>query len=69
MKLENLREEFPPLTLFKVPDMGDDSLGFRYFELPKEGNKTKNCAESEYWQELQVRAQADWCVSLTPPGF
>ena len=37
--LENLREEFPPLTLFKVPDMGDDSLGFRYFELPKEGNK------------------------------
>ncbi|MEI3638287.1 MULTISPECIES: DNA methyltransferase [Lactococcus] len=37
--LEKLREEFPPLTLFKVPDMGDDSLGFRYFELPKEGNK------------------------------
>lgn len=37
--LEKLRDEFPPLTLFKVPNMGDDSLGFRYFELPKEGNK------------------------------
>lgn len=37
--LEKLRSEFPPLTLFKVPDMGDDSLGFRFFELPKEGNK------------------------------
>ena len=37
--LEKLRDEFPPLTLFKVPKMGVDSLGFRYFELPKEGNK------------------------------
>lgn len=37
--LEKLKEEFPPLTLFKVPNMGDDSLGFRFFELPKEGNK------------------------------
>ena len=37
--LEKLRDEFPPLTLFKVLNMGDDSLVFRYFELPKEGNK------------------------------
>ena len=34
--------------------------------LPKEGNKTKNCAGSEYWQESQVRAQGDWCVFLIP---
>ena len=37
--------------------------------LPKEGNKTKNCAWSGYLWESHVRAQADWCVSLTPPGF
>ena len=37
--------------------------------LPKEGNKTKNFAGSGYLWESQVRAQAEWCVSLTPPGF
>ena len=37
--------------------------------LAKEGNKTKNCAGSGYWGESPVRAHADWCVSLTPPGF
>ena len=37
--------------------------------LPKEGNKTKNCAWSGYLWESHVRAQADWCVSLTPPGL
>ena len=37
--------------------------------LPKEGNKTKNFAGSKYLWESHVRAQADWCVSLTPPGF
>ena len=37
--------------------------------LPKEGNNRKYCVESEYWEESPVRAHADWCVSLTPPGF
>lgn len=37
--LEELLEEYPPMTLFKVPDMGDDGVGYRYFHLPKEGNK------------------------------
>ena len=37
--------------------------------LLKEGNKTRNCAGSGYLCESQVRAQADWCVSLTLPGF
>ena len=37
--------------------------------LPKEGNKTKNCARSGYWGELPVKARGDWCVSLIPPGF
>ena len=34
--------------------------------LPKEGNKTKNCAESGYWGESLVRAHANWCVFGTP---
>ncbi len=37
--LEELTGDYPPLTLFKVPDIGDDAHGFRYFYLPKEGNK------------------------------
>lgn len=37
--LEPLKENYPPLTLFKVPNMGDDHLGYRLFHLPKEGNK------------------------------
>ena len=37
--------------------------------LPEEGNKTKICAGSGYWEASQVRAHADWCVSLTPPGW
>ena len=37
--------------------------------LPKEGNKTRKCADSWYLWELHIRPQADWCVSLTPPGF
>lgn len=37
--LEPLIGEYPPLTLFKVPGIGDDVLDYRYFELPKEGNK------------------------------
>lgn len=37
--LEHLKESYPPMTLFKVPDMGDDGLGYRLFHLPKEGNK------------------------------
>ncbi|MFR0651865.1 DNA methyltransferase [Ligilactobacillus salivarius] len=37
--IEPLIDEYPPLTLFKVPGIGDDKLGFRYFELPKKGLK------------------------------
>lgn len=37
--LEPLIGEYAPLTLFKVPDMGDDMYSYRYFHLPKEGNK------------------------------
>ena len=37
--IESLKDEYPPKTLFKVPDMGDDGVGYRYFHLPKEGNK------------------------------
>lgn len=36
---EHLKGEYPPLTLFKVSNMGDDLFGYRYFHLPKEGNK------------------------------
>lgn len=46
--LENLREKYPPRTIFRVPDMGDDSLGYRYFELPK-SSKIKNGA---YYQGM-----------------
>lgn len=46
--LENLREKYPPRTIFRVPDMGDDKLGYRYFELPK-NSKTKNGA---YYQGM-----------------
>lgn len=37
--LEPLKEQYPPRTLFKVPNMGDDMYDFRYFHLPVEGNK------------------------------
>ena len=37
--LEKLIGTYAPLTLFKVPDMGDDIYAHRYFHLPKEGNK------------------------------
>jgi len=37
--IENLRNEYPEGTIFKVPNMGDDSLNFRLFELPINGNK------------------------------
>lgn len=37
--LESLSSTYPPLTLFKVPNMGDDAFGHRFFYLPKEGNK------------------------------
>jgi adenine-specific DNA-methyltransferase len=37
--LEKLIGKYPPLTLFKVPNMGDDKYDFRYFHLPKDGNK------------------------------
>lgn len=37
--IEPLKEQYPPRTLFKVPNMGDDIYDFRYFHLPVEGNK------------------------------
>ncbi|GHN24561.1 site-specific DNA-methyltransferase [Lactobacillus delbrueckii] len=46
--LEDLRGKYPHSTIFKVPDMGDDGLGYRYFELPK-SDKTKNGA---YYQGM-----------------
>ena len=46
--LENLRGKYPPRTIFRVPDMGDDGLGYRYFELPK-SSKIKNGA---YYQGM-----------------
>src|SRR5699024_9883855 len=37
--LEKLKDTYEALTLFKVPDMGDDGFGYRFFHLPREGNK------------------------------
>ncbi|MGE5396750.1 MAG: DNA methyltransferase [Chitinophagales bacterium] len=37
--IEKLIGQYPPLTLFKVEGIGDDIYDFRYFHLPKEGNK------------------------------
>lgn len=37
--IEKLIGHYPPLTLFKVEGIGDDIYDFRYFHLPKEGNK------------------------------
>jgi adenine-specific DNA-methyltransferase len=37
--IEPLKDSYPPRTLFKVPNMGDDIYSFRYFHLPVEGNK------------------------------
>lgn len=36
--LEKLKEKYPAETLFKVPEMGDDAFGDRYFYLPPTGN-------------------------------
>lgn len=33
------KSEFPPHTLFKVPNIGNDGLGYRYFYTPKEGRQ------------------------------
>lgn len=46
--LEKLRDQYPDRTIFKVPDMGDDSLGYRYFELPK----SKNVKNGAYYQGM-----------------
>ena len=45
--IEPLIEKYPASTLFKVPDIGDDGLGFRYFELPK-----KNLKNGAYYQGM-----------------
>jgi len=37
--LEDKIGQYPEGTLFAVPDMGDDGLDYRLFELPKNGNK------------------------------
>lgn len=36
--LEHL-QNYPPETLFKVPDMGDDAVGYRFFYSAPKGNK------------------------------
>lgn len=51
--LEKLRDQYPNRTIFKVPDMGDDSLGYRYFELPK-SDKVKNGA---YYQGMPTSTE------------
>ena len=37
--LEKMIGDYPEGTIFTVPDMGDDGLPFRIFELPKNNNK------------------------------
>lgn len=37
--IEPKMQEYPAETLFKVPDMGDDALGFRYFYTAPKGRK------------------------------
>ncbi len=37
--LQPLEKQYPPMTLFKVDDIGDDIYDYRYFYLPPEGNK------------------------------
>ena len=37
--LHPLEKKYPPKTLFKVEDIGDDMYDYRYFYLPPEGNK------------------------------
>lgn len=37
--LEKIQDEYPPMTVFKVPHMGDDIYDFRYFYTPPKGNK------------------------------
>lgn len=37
--LESIAGDFPAETLFKVDDIGDDGLGYRYFQTPRVGNK------------------------------
>ena len=37
--LESLKEDYPPRTLFKVPNMGDHSSGYRYFYSAPKGIK------------------------------
>ncbi|MBO8140356.1 MAG: site-specific DNA-methyltransferase [Thermosipho sp. (in: Bacteria)] len=37
--LEELKNKFPPGTVFKVPGIGDDMYKYRYFYLPERGRK------------------------------
>jgi len=37
--LEDKNGTYPEGTFFSVPDMGDDGIGYRLFELPRGGNK------------------------------
>ena len=55
--LEALKEKYPPRTLFKVPNMGDDIYDFRYFHLPVEGNKN-----GTYYQGKPTSSD----ITLTP---
>lgn len=48
--LERLLEQYPN-HIFRVPDMGGDSLGHRFFWLPESGGKRKN---GDYFQGVPV---------------
>ncbi len=37
--LQPIEKDYPPKTLFKVENIGDDMYDYRYFYLPPEGNK------------------------------
>ena len=59
--LEKLVNFYPPLTLFKVPGMGDDSLGYRWFCLPKKGNKN-----GVYFQGMPLNSET---TEIPYPNF
>ncbi|MFC6253341.1 DNA methyltransferase [Secundilactobacillus hailunensis] len=56
--IEKLRKKYPDRTIFKVPNMGDDGLGYRFFELPK-NSTIKNGA---YYQGMPMSSS----VTLKP---
>lgn len=37
--MEKLKGKYPPGTIFKIPDIGDDIYEYRFFYLPEKGRK------------------------------